>query len=640
MHTVVFFLALLLFFYGSRGGAPWPRVIVLFVLFTVAATVWVRGQYVDSLDGQQWSMHWAFAIAVVVFGVAFFRLGLVAWILIYFGLGSLVSIWREHLPPWWVTVTLVGVGLALGLFGLLALGRWPTVLAGVGLVGAALLVPLGASLVSEAALETLVAGPDSEASGVRRAVTRLPLWVWVLFGVACWCATSMLAAYLAGSAWVILVLAAFALLIVAMVSSTQADIVAVMAVLALMGVTPRDASSPANQPPTGGKQVLVALGDSYMSGEGASIYYHGTDDGGGDECRRSPTSWAAMAGQQRPFDGFYFLACSGARTFNVNSTAGDGLAPSPQPAEPSTQLRQYSTKNPGSTNFTPSLVTVTLGGNDVGFATIGEMCLAPGNCAEENQSWLGALPQLHDLLSATYDQVREAFPYTPVVVVPYPDPIDLNGSAGRCDQVALSLAERKFVHDFVVALNHTIKGVALAHGFYYLGGMQDALRNAHLQLCDPLNDARPGLNFVGLRSVNGIAEERFNPANWAHGSLHPNERGHAAMLAVFETWRADAGPLTVSGTYGGAAPSTAVANPTYDTSLDPGKSTSSAPSSCRLYVTDGKGKTCEALGAAWAEQQVSQMLLTVGLPFGGLVALGAWVASVGFFAWRRKVAAA
>ena len=111
------------------------------------------------------------------------------------------------------------------------------------------------------------------------------------------------------------------------------------------------------------------------------------------------------------------------------------------------------------------------------------------------------------------------------------------------------------------------------------------------------------------------------------------------MLAVFETWRADAGPLSASGTYGGPAPSTAVANPTYDTSLDSGKSTSSAPSSCRLYVTDGSGKTCEALGAAWAEQQVSQMLLTVGLPFGGLVALGAWVASVGFFAWRRRIAA-
>jgi len=638
LHTAVFFLALVLFFSGSRGGAPWARVIVLFVLFTVAATVWVRGQYVDSLDGAQWSMHWAFAIAVMVLGAVFFRLGLAAWILIYFGLGSLVSIWRDHLPPRWVTATLVCVGLVLGLFGLVALGRWPTLLAGVGIAGAALLVPLGASLVSEAALRSLVDGTGLTAAAPWRAVARLPLWLWVLAGASCFTGTALVAAYLAGSAWVILVMAAFALLVVALVSSTQADIVAVMAVLALMGVTPRDAAPLANQPTAGGKQVLVALGDSYMSGEGASVYYRGTDNGGGDQCRRSPTSWAAMAGQQRPYDGLDFLACSGARTFNVNSGAGDGLAPSPQAGEPGTQLGQYLSTNSATTSFTPALVTLSLGGNDVGFATIGEMCLAPGNCAEQNQSWLGALPQLHDLLSATYDQVRAAFPYTPVVVIPYPDPIDLDGNAGTCHQVALSLAERKFVHDFVVALNHTIKVVADAHNFYYLGGMQDALRDAHLQLCDPLNDARPGLNFVGLRSVNGIAEERFNPANWAHGSLHPNERGHAAMLQVFETWRADAGPLTVSGTYAGQAPATASANPTYDTSAGLSRRASGAPSSCRLYVTDGKGKTCEALGAAWAERQLSQMLLTVGLPFGGLVALGAWMASVGFFAWRRKVA--
>ena len=67
--------------------------------------------------------------------------------------------------------------------------------------------------------------------------------------------------------------------------------------------------------------------------------------------------------------------------------------------------------------------------------------------------------------------------------------------------------------------------------------MQKSLADAHLQLCDQDNDKRPGINFIGLRSVGGFAEQRFNPKNWYHNSLHPNERGHAAMLQVFEQWR-------------------------------------------------------------------------------------------------------
>jgi hypothetical protein len=42
---------------------------------------------------------------------------------------------------------------------------------------------------------------------------------------------------------------------------------------------------------------------------------------------------------------------------------------------------------------------------------------------------------------------------------------------------------------------------------------------------DPVNDDRPGLNFVGLRSVRGAPEPRFNPTK-LDPSSHPNERGH------------------------------------------------------------------------------------------------------------------
>src|SRR4029450_77545 len=69
--------------------------------------------------------------------------------------------------------------------------------------------------------------------------------------------------------------------------------------------------------------------------------------------------------------------------------------------------------------------------------------------------------------------------------------------------------------------------------------METSLWVPRLRLWDPLNDGRPGLNFLGLRSVRGAAEQRFNPANWLHSSLHPNERGHAALLRAFQTWTAE-----------------------------------------------------------------------------------------------------
>ena len=68
--------------------------------------------------------------------------------------------------------------------------------------------------------------------------------------------------------------------------------------------------------------------------------------------------------------------------------------------------------------------------------------------------------------------------------------------------------------------------------------MVSALAASHLQLCDPANQGGYGINFVSPESVGGLPDQRFNPGNWLHDSFHPNERGHQAMLAAFNTWLA------------------------------------------------------------------------------------------------------
>lgn len=664
-HTVLLAVAIAVLLTSARAGASWPLVIVLLFVFTVSATLWVRGQYVQSLRGQQWHMPWAIAVLIFLAGLALIKfLGIIVGVVIaYFGVGSLIGRWRQSLAGR-VTPSnrwqrflfssrmhggLLIVGLIAAIIATLTLGRGSNAVVLACAVLAILMIPLGASLLSESVIQSLSwpgsggsslgeADDGTSASGWR---TRLRNWsrrlpALMIAGTALIVAMSAVAVALANSTLVLLPIAVLVIAVGVMASSTQADIVAIMIILALVGVTPRQVSSPPAQPPEGASRVLVALGDSYMSGEGASIFYSGTDEGGGNQCRRSPTSWAPVAGRQRPFNGFVFLACSGARTWNVYSDAtSGGVTPTPQRGEPGTQLAQYRALLGEPATFMPELVVLALGGNDAGFSTIGMMCIAPGDCSEENQRWVGALPQLEGQLRLAYAEIRDVFADVPVVVLPYPDPIYAVDT--RCSQAVLTPNERAFIHDFVVRLNDSIQKVALEHDFYFLGGTQDALRNAHLQLCDPLNDGRPGLNFIGLRSVNGLADQRFTPSNWLHGSLHPNERGHAAMLQVFETWRADAGDLSADGTYGGEVPASAGADPRFDgvVSFDP---TVAAEEPCSLFAAGTNPENdCREAGARWAAQNVG-IMLAHGLWFGGVIALGAWFAFVAVFASRRRVA--
>jgi hypothetical protein len=269
------------------------------------------------------------------------------------------------------------------------------------------------------------------------------------------------------------------------------------------------------------------------------------------------------------------------------------------------------------------MVVAGVGGNDAGFSTIGLMCLAPGRCSSQSKLWTGALEQVRQNLRDTYQQLDAVFPDTPVVAVGYPDPIDLSGA---CADVSLASQERRFLHEFVTkGLNRVVAETAAEFGFFYLAEMESALRVANLQLCDELNEGRPGLNFIGIRSVGGVAEQRFHPKNFSHSSLHPNERGHAAMLRTFQTWLPDLSTLPARG------PVTKAAAAERDAGLTTVSGTRTEPQ-CDVLSTSTDG--CRTQGMQWAKGRVRMFLLTQGW-LGLLPLAGIWLAAVAFFGAQR-----
>ena len=236
------------------------------------------------------------------------------------------------------------------------------------------------------------------------------------------------------------------LLLLALVSSTHADVALILIAVAVLSAAPAEVSPPAPRLDASA-HVLVAMGDSYMSGEGADTYYAGTDDAQGDQCRRSPTAYPVItAAAGSPFTQLVFLACSGALTYHVIARSDDPANARTQRGEPDTQTSQLVDlirRNPG---FRPSLVVLSIGGNDAGFGTIAETCLAPGDCSTQRALFVDNLPKVRQALLATYASLRKAVPDVPILVVPYPQPF---ANATRCDGVLLTRNERVFIHDFV-----------------------------------------------------------------------------------------------------------------------------------------------------------------------------------------------
>lgn len=180
----------------------------------------------------------------------------------------------------------------------------------------------------------------------------------------------------------------------------------------------------------------VALGDSYSAGVGAGNYLADSGD-----CSRSPAAFPALWAAKHKPKSFTSVACSGAE---IGDIAG-----------------QLSALSPATT-----LVSVTVGGNDIGFGRLVRTCILEsqtrcvGSLTDSQKSIRDSMP---GRLDEVYRSIRQRAPGAMVVVLGYPRFYEVTKPG--CD--ALPLASRTKVNETIDQLDEIIAATAARNGFRY-----------------------------------------------------------------------------------------------------------------------------------------------------------------------------
>ncbi|MEU3143700.1 MULTISPECIES: SGNH/GDSL hydrolase family protein [unclassified Streptomyces] len=180
----------------------------------------------------------------------------------------------------------------------------------------------------------------------------------------------------------------------------------------------------------------VALGDSYSSGVGAGSYISSSGD-----CKRSTKAYPYLWNAANSPSSFDFTACSGARTDEVLAS----------------QL--------GPLSAGTGLVSISVGGNDAGFADVMTTCVlqSESTCLSRiNTARSYATSTLPGKLDNVYSAIRTRAQNAEVVVLGYPRFYRLGTTC-----IGLSEAKRAAVNDAADLLNSVTAQRANAHGFTF-----------------------------------------------------------------------------------------------------------------------------------------------------------------------------
>ena len=301
----------------------------------------------------------------------------------------------------------------------------------------------------------------------------------------------------------------------------------------------------------------LAMGDSYSSGEGdvgrttsGSKYYLAETNVPPNLCHVSTRSYPFLV---RDFLGvsknyMHSVACSGAQVApdmygNTQSYAGQGGRLLYDKNRTATQQKALKNFMPGhvpqlefARKYQPKLITLTGGGNDIGFADIILYCadLHPedwlpfaSDCGYAKSDWESDMHQmLLDTIDTQYNynkklitNMQAVSPTSKIVLIGYPSFIAQSGALScRVDGGLLSSRESGMINEMVGYMNSMLRRVAHDTGITYVD-IQSALNGG--RICE------------GGKYVTGVLDNKLGNASYEE-QFHPNAEGHKRMAKAIE----------------------------------------------------------------------------------------------------------
>lgn len=268
-----------------------------------------------------------------------------------------------------------------------------------------------------------------------------------------------------------------------------------------------------------GALTLVAMGDSYESGEGTFNYYAGTDVHDVNQCHRSPDAMPMRLDKvQVALASVVFVACSGADTTNITTTGQGGEPPQLDALKSAAKVSDV------------AWVTIGIGGNDQNrFAEILGSCvkarlLGSQGCRHHNKDvpTRAETKKLTDRLTAIYVAIGRAAPHAQILVVGGPRMFSAKPKSNKCD---VYTGDAKWLNGIVGDYNAVLRAAAKAARKQ---GAPVAVVDVYTafkghELCRSKKDTSPSY-------LNGFLSAAQNPPYHVE-SFHPNVAGYGALAS-------------------------------------------------------------------------------------------------------------
>jgi hypothetical protein len=265
--------------------------------------------------------------------------------------------------------------------------------------------------------------------------------------------------------------------------------------------------------------AYVALGDSFTSGPDVPAQLTGdTTPSAPTVCLRSSRNYAALTSAALDLS-MTDRSCSGATTKDLTGSQAPGV-----PA----QL--------GALSRATSLVSVGIGGNDLGFSTIAANCVAGTPWGGTRVGWdctkqyapggvdqlAGTVRHVGSAVATSLADIRKRAPHAQVFVVGYPDVVPPDGS-GCWPRLPYSAHDLGFLRGVEAGLNAALAADARAAGDVFV------------------DMATPSAGHSGCAPA---ADRWVEPLLASRGTfpLHPTAAGMAGMAHVLEEAMSGRGP--------------------------------------------------------------------------------------------------